>query len=234
MRSATLIWVFSLLLFAAHDAQAQLFGGPKPIVDADIPPNLANAYKGNGPATLSRAISGTDSVVAHIATNGVASRFYVRATFQNGDVAIFYRVNVTGSPQFFTIPGTVFRADGTPICSYPSLSTKDPDNRATDVCNNLQAGLSCDIEVSLCATGAPQTLVTAVWPGQNLSSVDIDYLPTGSTSWLPIYSGNPSCANVNNPFNPIIARAFVQSLLGEYSYCTVTIQADNCDGGFIF
>lgn len=93
---------------------------------------------------------------------------------------------------------------------------------------NIELADTCTIEFDLCSEGFPQTLATAFWPGHPITNVNLDYRTLGTSSWLPIYDGNPSCAAFNTPGNPSAVRAIISDALGQLTSCTVNVGHDIC------
>lgn len=198
------------------------------IISITVDGSHACCFKNLDEFTTITGILNNDDVEQEILSTP-GKRFYVNATFSNGDRAIFFRAFIMGSPQFLYIRGTAFDSNGEPICSPPpNLSDEDPDNRATDVCDPQPVG---SIEWIGCIGSMPRYSVTW-WPGSQSGPIDTYQVERKvGSSWQPYWTGGESCTLLQTTSSPVRIRVKGTNWSDTSNWVYSLLNGISCGGG---
>ncbi len=222
VRSVVRALIITLLLTVSSRALAAAL-----VVTITVDAEEACCFQNSEDATLSSAISDHPSVVAVIAPSPFR-RFYVQATFSNGDKAMFWRAQPGSGIQWFYVKGTAKDKNGKKICWVPNLSTVDPDGYATSACDPQTAA---QIEWIGCTGLTPRYLVTW-WSGSGGGPIDsfVVQRKVGS-SWQPYWNGGETCIPLSTGSSPVTFRAMGTNASGTSDWVTIFLAGITCDGG---
>lgn len=223
IRSTVRALIMTLLLTVPGKALAAF-----PVVTGLVDGELACCFVGSEDAALSSAISKIPSVVTKIGS-APTSRFYVQATFSNGDKATFFRAFISGTPQFLYVRGTAKDTNGKKICYVPGqLSPEDPDGHATNACNPQTVA---QIEWIGCTGLTPRYVVTW-WSGSGGGPIDtfVVQRKIGST-WQPYWNGGESCTLLSTSSSPVTFQVKGTNASGTSDWVTIYLAGITCGGG---